>query len=44
MKAISNAAFLSLPRHCTHGNFANVVIPEKMESAVTESFSSEADP
>ena len=35
MKAISNAAFLSLPRHCTHGNFANVVMPEKMESAVT---------
>lgn len=35
-KAMSNAASLSLPRHCTHGNFANVVIPEKMESAVTE--------
>ena len=35
IKAMSNAVVLSFPRHCTHGNLANVVIPEKMESAVT---------
>ena len=32
---MSNALSLSLPRHWTHGNFANVVMPEKTESAVT---------
>jgi hypothetical protein len=35
MKAMSNAVSLSLPRHCTQGSFANVVMPEKIESAVT---------
>lgn len=35
MKAMSKVVSRSFPRHCTHGSLANVVIPEKMESAVT---------
>ena len=35
MKAMSKVASFSLPRHLTQGNLANVVMPEKMESAVT---------
>lgn len=35
MKAMSKVSSRSFPRHWTHGSFANVVIPEKMESAVT---------
>jgi len=35
--AISNGTSLSFVRHCTHGSFAKVVIPEKIASAVTES-------
>ena len=35
MNAISKRSALSLPRHCTHGSLANVVMPENMESAVT---------
>lgn len=33
--ATSNGTFFSLPRHWTQGSLANVVMPEKMESAVT---------
>lgn len=33
--ATSNGTLLSLPRHWTQGSLANVVMPEKMESAVT---------
>ena len=33
--AMSNGTCFSLVRHWTHGNFANVVIPEKTASAVT---------
>ena len=33
--AISNGTFLSFVRHWTHGSLAKVVMPEKMESAVT---------
>lgn len=33
---MSNGTFLSLVRHWTHGNFANVVIPAKTASAVTD--------
>ncbi len=40
MKAISNRSVLSLPRHCTHGSLANVVMPENMEFAVTRKFMS----
>ena len=35
MNAISKRSVLSLPRHCTHGSLANVVMPENIESAVT---------
>ena len=35
MNAISNESVLSLPRHWTHGNLANVAMPENTESAVT---------
>lgn len=34
-KATSKGTLLSLPRHWTQGSLANVVIPEKIESAVT---------
>ena len=36
MKAMSNGVSLSLVRHWTQGSFANVVMPEKMESPVTD--------
>jgi len=32
---MSNGTSLSFVRHSTHGNFANVAIPEKTASAVT---------
>jgi len=32
---MSNGTCFSFVRHWTHGNFANVVIPEKTASAVT---------
>jgi len=32
---MSNGTCCSFVRHWTHGNFANVVIPEKIASAVT---------
>ena len=36
MNAMSKGTCLPGPRHCTHGNLAKVVMPEKIESAVTE--------
>jgi hypothetical protein len=39
MKAISNGISFSRVRHCTQGSLANVVMPEKIASAVTENCS-----
>lgn len=35
MNAMSKVVSLSLPRHCTQGSLAKVVMPENTESAVT---------
>ena len=44
MKAMSKGTWLSLVRHWTHGSLANVVMPEKIASAVTATQGNQRQP